>query len=85
MAGERLVNELTKLPVPAPFVVFISAVVGSSDVLQHTPLAVTALPPSPVTLPPPEAVEDVIAEMVVVVTLGSSGSGGRVVNDNSLP
>ena len=78
MAGERLANELTKLPVPAPFVVFISAVVGSSDVLQHTPLAVTALPPSPVTLPPPEAVEDVIAEMVVVVTLAVQDQAGEL-------
>jgi len=43
-------------------------------VLQHTPLVVTAAPPSPVTLPPDEAVVRVMADTPVVVTVGGTGS-----------
>jgi hypothetical protein len=45
--------------------------VGLAAVDQHTPLAVTADPPWEVTLPPEEAVVDVIEVGVVVVTAGT--------------
>jgi hypothetical protein len=69
-----LVNPVTlevKLPVPVPLVVFESAVVGAVEVLQHTPLAVTAEPPSEVILPPVEAVVAVISITGEVDTTGS--------------
>ena len=59
-----------KVPVPVPLVVLLSAVVGLAEVLQHTPLAVTVVPPPEVTLPPPDAVVEVIDVIVVVVTVG---------------
>jgi hypothetical protein len=59
---------LAKLPVPLPSVVFVfKATVGLLLVLQHTPLAVTAAPPSLVILPPLLAV--VLAILVIVVVL----------------
>ena len=68
--GDRPVIELVNGPVPVLSVVLLSAVVGSSDVLQHTPLAVTESPPSEVTFPPLDAVVDVMLETEVVVTVG---------------
>jgi hypothetical protein len=62
--------------------VFELAVVGAGEVLQHTPLAVTADEQFPVKLPPEDAVEDVIADIAVVVTVGSTVD---VVNDNWFP
>ena len=56
MPTERPVNELIKLSVPVPSDVLSSAIVGFSDVLQQTPLAVTLAPPSEVIFPPPVAV-----------------------------
>ena len=45
--------ELVKVPVPLPSVVFPTLpVVGFGEVLQQTPLAVMADPPSSVTVPP---------------------------------
>ena len=62
--------------------VWLSAVVGFADVLQQTPLAVTATPPSSVTFPPLEAEVWVMAEGVVVVTVGSIAG---VIKVRSLP
>jgi len=50
----------------------LSAVVGLDEVLQQTPRAVTADPPSEVTLPPLEAVVAVMLVTVVVVTVGAA-------------
>ena len=61
---------LVKVPVPVPLVVWLSAVVGLGLVLQHTPRAVTGSPPSAVTLPPEDAVVEVIDVGEVVVTVG---------------
>jgi hypothetical protein len=61
---------LVKMPDPVPSVVWLSAVVGFAEVLQHTPLAVTPAPPSDVTLPPESAVVEVMPEIAVVVTVG---------------
>ena len=61
---------LVKVPVPLPLVVWLFAVVGLDEVLQHTPLALTVAPPSDVTFPPLVAVVWVIEEMTVVVTVG---------------
>ena len=52
---------LEKLPKPAPSVVLLSAIVGLGIVLQQTPLAVTADPPSSVIFPP------MVADVVVIV------------------
>jgi hypothetical protein len=49
-----------KEPVPDPSEVFESAIVGSKDVLQHTPLAVIGDPASVVMFPPDVAVDVVI-------------------------
>jgi len=68
--GVKLVRELVNVPVPVPLLVVSFAMVGLADVLQQTPRVVTVVPPSEVTLPPPEAVVEVIAVMVLVVTVG---------------
>jgi hypothetical protein len=47
------------------------AIVGFADVLQHTPLAVTAAPPSLVTFPPLDAEVEVIADIAVVLSVES--------------
>jgi hypothetical protein len=52
-------------------VVLLLAVVGLEVVLQHTPRAVMAEPPSYVIFPPDEAVALVIEEMAVVVSCGA--------------
>ena len=54
-----------------PFEVLDPAVVGSGDVLQQTPRAVTAAPPSLVTFPPLVADDEVIDEASAVVSTGS--------------
>ena len=68
--GLNPVIELVKIPVPVPSEVLLSLTVGLTDVLQHTPLPVTRVPPSEVTLPPPVAVVEEIEDGVVVVTMG---------------
>ena len=73
---------LVKVPAPVPSVVRESAIVGLTDVLQHTPLAVTVAPPVEVTLPPEVADVWVIADAAVVVTTGNTA---RVVKLMSLP
>jgi hypothetical protein len=62
--------ELKKAPVPVPSAVRLSLVVGFAAVLQQTPLAVMAAPPSLVTSPPPEAAVKIILETAAVVTVG---------------
>jgi hypothetical protein len=79
--GVKLVIELVNEPVPLPSVVLLSAVVGLAEVLQQTPLTVTVAPPSEVTLPPPDAVVEVMEEIVAVVTVGVV----RVVKEESSP
>ena len=63
-----------KLPVPVPLLVLVAnAVVGFVVVDQHTPRAVTATPPSAVTLPPLVAPVEVMADAAVVVeTVGAA-------------
>lgn len=61
---------LVKEPVPLPFVMWLSTVVGSRFVLQQTPRAVTGSPLSEITLPPDEAVVRPMFDGEVVVTAG---------------
>jgi len=51
-----------------PLAILLSATVGVPVVFQHTPRSVIVLPPSPVTVPPAEAVMFVIADTALVVT-----------------
>ena len=61
---------LAKTPDPVEFEVFELAMVGFADVLQQTPRADTAPPPSLVILPPLEALIEVIVVKTVVVKVG---------------
>jgi hypothetical protein len=72
-----------KLPIPVWSEVFELVIVGFAVIAQHTPLAVTAPPPSEVILPPVTAVVKVIKVTAVVVRLGASR--GEVVNEMSVP
>ena len=74
--GSSPVMELVNSPVPVPSLVQVFSTVGSSDGLQQTPFAVTAVPPSEVMLPPPVAVVSVISEMAVVMTVGRAAIDG---------
>jgi hypothetical protein len=67
--------ELTKLPVPAPSTVTLSFMLGDGFVLQHTPLPVTADPPSEVIVPPDSADDEVIPDIAVVNTTGTDACG----------
>ena len=58
---------LTKLPIPLPFVVCASAMVGLGVVLQHTPRAVILAPPSLSIIPPLIASFPIIEFTAVVV------------------
>ena len=69
---------LAKAPVPPPSVVWASAVVGAPAVFQQTPRAVTASPPSEVTLPPQEAAVEVTCVIAAVVTAGAAASVVKV-------
>ena len=62
---------LVKVPVPVPSVVVLLDVVGFGEVLQHTPLLVTVAPPSVEMVPPPDAPEEVMEVIEVVVSVGS--------------
>jgi len=62
--------------VPEPSAVLLFAVVGFAEVLQQTPRAVTAAPPSAVILPPLCAVVPVMEVTAVVVKVGKPGAGG---------
>ena len=59
-------------PTPSPSSVCLPATVGLGAVLQQTPLAVIADPPSEVTFPPLDAVVAVILETEVVVIVGTN-------------
>ena len=65
---------LTKDPVLVPSVVWLPKVVGLGLVPQQTPLAVTALPPSEVIVPPQVAEISVILETAAVVTVGAKSN-----------
>lgn len=67
-------------PMPEPSLVFESATVGFSEVLQHTPRAVTEDPPSEVILPPEDAVVEVRPEMAVVVIAGKVAPAVKVIS-----
>ena len=61
------------------FVLVVKAIVGFWLVLQTTPLAVIALPPSLLILPPLPAVVEVIEEGVVVISVARlAGHGPQV-------
>jgi len=76
---------LTKLAEPVPSVVFELAVVGLVVVLQQTPLAVIATPPSKTIVPPLTAVIAVMEDIATVVNVGIPVGGAVVVNVISLP
>ena len=77
---------LVNIPVPLPSVVLVDkAMVGFAAVLQHTPRAVTVVPPSAVTLPPLVAVVIVIPVASVVVTVANAVVDVVVVKLISLP
>ena len=75
---------LLKLPPPAPSVVILLLIVGVVPIAQHTPLDVTASPPSSVILPPHVAVNpDVyITFDVATVAIDPFVEGFCVVKDN---
>jgi hypothetical protein len=62
--------ELVKSPEPVPSSVWLSEVVGLSEVLQQTPLWVIEAPPSLIPVPPELAVVEVMLDGVVVVRVG---------------
>jgi hypothetical protein len=62
--------ELVNVPEPEPLVVLLFEVVGFWLVLQHTPFSVIVVPPETVTFPPDEAVDEVMEDIEVVVTVG---------------
>ena len=64
---------LTKVPIPVPLTVKLFANVGLEEVLKQTPLAVTADPPSELTVPPVVAVVVVIFNACAVETVGNTG------------
>ena len=70
---------LVNVPIPVPSVVLVGkAMVGLGVVLQQTPRAVTAAPPSALIVPPLPAVVLVMADMAVVVMVGMVETGGVV-------
>ena len=71
MVAVSPVMALVNVPMPVPSVVLVDkAIVGFAVVLQQTPRAVTAAPPSSVILPPLAAVVDVMEVTAVVVMDG---------------
>ena len=74
---------LVKGPVPVPFDVRLSPIVGYEVVDQQTPRAVMVASPSSVILPPETAVVEVIEDTTVVESVAITT--GSVVNDRSLP
>ena len=74
---------LVKLPVPVPFEVKLSLMVGDGVVAQQTPRAVIVPSPSSVMFPPETAVVEVIEETAAVERVAIIT--GFVVNERSLP
>jgi hypothetical protein len=68
------VRLLVNVPIPVPSEVLQFETVGFPEVFQHTPLAITSAPSSPVTMPPDVAFVWVIAETTDVDTTGGTGS-----------
>jgi hypothetical protein len=66
----RPVISLENVPVPVPSEVWLPLTVGFWLVLQQTPLAVIAAPPSEVMLPPEVAVVAATSLTLSVVTVG---------------
>ena len=66
---------LTKGPRPDPSSEWGFVVVGLGAALQHTPRAVTPVPPSVRTVPPDVALVVVIFVTEVVITVGIIGFG----------
>lgn len=64
------VSVLVKAPFPVPLIVLLFRMVGLGFVLQHTPLANTADPPSKVIAPPVMNDDVVILLAAVVVNIG---------------
>ena len=62
---------LEKLPLPLPSIVLLSAIVGLTSVLQHTPRIMIDELPSSVIVPPLVALTPVISETGVVLTVGT--------------
>ena len=62
---------LANVPKPFPSSVWLLLTVGFGEVLQHTPRAVTAPPPSNVTLPPQIADIWETSVTLFVVTVGA--------------
>ena len=62
---------LVNVPIPVPSLVLVNkAIVGLGVVLQQTPRAVTAAPPSVLIVPPLLAVVLVMDDMAVVTIVG---------------
>lgn len=76
---------LTKLSEPVPSLVLLLTIVGFTEVLQHTPFAVTDAPPSLVIAPPLTAEFDVTEVTAAVVTAGATINSGLVEKLISLP
>jgi hypothetical protein len=74
---------LVKLPVPVPFEVKLSLIVGDGVVAQQIPRAVIVAPPLSVMIPPDTAVTEVTDETTVVVNVAICA--GFVVNATSFP
>jgi len=70
MPGANPVIELVKLPVPVPFSVLLSEVVGFWLEDQQTPRDITDSPPSAVTSPPDVADDAVISMAAETVIIG---------------
>jgi len=64
------VIKLTKLLVPVPSSVWLSAILGLGDVFQHTPLLEIGPPPLSMISPPLLAVTKVMLETIVVIREG---------------
>lgn len=63
---------LANVPVPLPSVVWLPVIVGFGELLQQTPRAVTAAPPSELTVPPLDAevaVNEDISEVTIVASV----------------
>jgi hypothetical protein len=82
----RPVILLTKLPMPLASVVLeVVGSVGLAEVLQHTPLAVTAYPPSDETVPPLDAEIAVIKVADTVLDTIGTCNVARVLKVTSVP
>ena len=68
--GVRPVRVLINVPITVPSTVQLAVRSGFSVVFQQTPSAVSAAPPSEMTVPPLTAVVAVIFEIDAVVTVG---------------